>query len=77
MSYQLSMKTCKNEENSWPPVDDNHLQEMSATFRKLTKQMEDHADKYLDEHLVEISMVDLDSGKPVDKQVVQCRHQKP
>lgn len=77
MSYQLSFKTCKNNDDSWPPVDDNHLNEMSATFRKMTKKMEDSADQYLDEHLVEVTMVDLDSGKPVDKQVVQCRHQKP
>lgn len=77
MSYQLQYKTCQNDEESYPPVDDNRLQELSASFRKICKNMEEYADKYLDNHLVEVTMVDLDSGRPVDKQVVQCRHQKP
>ena len=77
MSYQLKFKTCQNDENSFPPVGDDRLQELSASFRKLTKQMEDMADQYNDAHLVEVVMMDLDTDKTVDKQVVQCRHQKP
>lgn len=73
----LSYKTCQNDEEQFPPVDDSGLQRLSALFRKLTDQMEDHADKYMDAHIVEVTMLDLDTEKQVDKQVVQCRHQKP
>lgn len=73
----LSYKTCQNDEEQFPPVDDNGLQKLSALFRNLTDKMEENADRYHDAHIVEVTMLDLDTEKTVDKQVVQCRHQKP
>lgn len=79
MSFQLKYKTCQNNDNAFPPVSDEKLQQISAAFRNVVANMKEAADQYLDEHIVEVVMVDLDkgNGEPVDKQVVQCRHQKP